>query len=377
MTTNSFSTARAARACMLPALSCLLALSGLLTMFRAVPALADDVWHHQVEIPRPPRKGEPQAPAVGFLWTPPQVKQLRGLIVAQKTLLEKRLVVDPILRRAAADEWLGILYLEPGLDPFFPYGDQGDWDRRFLAGLTDLAAKSRHAEIASVPWLTLGHSTGGIFCRNIAYWQPDRVLGVIHIKSGNMHHGIQDPDKASLAGVPFLAINGEFEEFGPEGGLRKEYGRQTQWVMIRKQMLARRRQEPAHLMSLVVHPGGNHTDWSDDLSRLCALFIRKACRYRMPPPLPLDGAPVSCRRIDPASGWLTDSDLKTPRHEPSSHAAYPGDKGLAFWHFDEEMAKAVADYHRGAFREPDPAVARDKHPAPGDDRTVHDPREPE
>ncbi len=362
MTTPSFSIVRIAFACIL------------LTWSWAVPAGADDTWHYQTEIARPPRRGEPQKPAVAMLWMPPQAEPLRGLIVAEKILLEKRLVVDPLIRRAAADERLGILYFEPGLDPFFPYGEKGDCDRRFLRVLEELAGKSGHAEIETVPWLTLGHSTGGIFCRNIAYWQPDRVLGVIHIKSGNMHHGIHYPDKASLAGVPFLAINGEFEEFGPEGGLRKEYGRQTQWVMIRKQMLARRRLDPAHLMSLVVHPGGNHTDWSDGLSRLCALFIHKACRYRLPAPLKLDAGPVQCRKIDPAAGWLTDSDLKAPQHEPAAYDAYAGDRGLAFWHFDEEMAKAVAAYHRDAFREPDPTNEEDKHPAPGDDSTVKEHR---
>jgi hypothetical protein len=362
MTTKSSSAAKMTFACILLAMSC------------GVSAPADDAWQYQAEISRPRRRGARQKPAVGFLWMPPQAKQLRGLIVAEKTLLEKRLVVDPIIRRAAAEERLGILYFEPGLDAFFPYGDKGDCDRRFLAGLKDLAARSGHAEIETVPWLTLGHSTGGIFCRNIAYWQPDRVLGVIHIKSGNMHHGIHYPHKASLAGVPFLAINGEFEEFGPEGGIRPEYGRQTQWVMIRKQMLARRGQDAAHLMSLVVHPGGNHTNWSDELSRLCALFIHKACRYRLPASLKLDGDPVPCRKIDPASGWLTDSDLKAPQHELAACDAYAGDKCLAFWHFDEEMAKAVADYHRGAFSKPDPAIEPDKHPAPGDDSTVKDTR---
>lgn len=327
-------------------------------------------WHHRVEIPRPPRKGKPQVPAVGNLWIPPKVKQLRGLIVAEKTLLEKRLVTSSIVRKMAADESLGILYFEPGPNPFFPYGEHGDCDRRLLKGLDDLAQIARRPEIRRVPWLTIGHSTGGIFCRNLAYWQPNRVLGVIHIKSGNMHHGIHYPKRDSLRGVPFLAVNGEFEEHGPEGGIRSEYGRQTQWVMIRKQMLARRRQSPEYLMSLIVHAGGNHTDWSDNLTRLCATFIRKACEYRLPEAPGGGSKPVACRKIDVASGWLTDGDLKKPKHQPAAYDQYTGDRGLAFWHFDEEMARAVRKYHQGKFTEPDPAVEEDKHPAPGDDRTV-------
>jgi len=353
------------------ALTLLLAIATVLLPLGGLRAEVDAKdWHHEVEIPRPPRKGKPRGPAIGNLWIPPKTKQLIGLVVAEKTLLEKRLATSPIIRKAAAQEGLGILYFEPGPNPFFPYGEHGDCDRRFLKGLDELARTSKRPEIRRVPWLTIGHSTGGIFCRNLAYWQPDRVLGVIHIKSGNMHHGIHYPGRDSLKGVPFIAINGEFEEYGPEGGIRKEYGRQTQWVMIRKQMLARRRQAPEHLMSLVVHAGGDHTNWSHDLSRLCAMFIRKACQYRMPKEPTGGSKPIACERIDVESGWLTDSDLKDPEHQPAAHADYSGDKGLAFWHFDKEMARAIRNYHKGKFTEPDPAIEEDKHPAPGDDRTV-------
>ncbi len=327
-------------------------------------------WHFKVEMPRAPRKGKPRGPAIGNLWIPLRTKQVRGLIVAEKTLLEKRLVTSSIIREAATQEGLGILYFEPGPNPFFPYGEHGDCDRRFLKGLDQLAKTSGHPEIRRVPWVTIGHSTGGIFCRNLAYWQPDRVLGVIHIKSGNLHHGIHEPKRDSLKGVPFLAINGEFEEYGPEGGIRQEYGRQTQWVMIRKQMLARRRQAPEHLMSLIVHAGGDHTDWSDNLTRLCAMFLQKACKYRLPNNPAGGSGPLKCKKIDVASGWLTDSDLKNPKHQPATHSQYSGDKGLAFWHFDAELARAIRNYHQDKFKEPDPAIEEDKHPAPGDDRTV-------
>ena len=86
-------------------------------------------WHHKVEIPRPPRKGKSRGPAIGNLWIPPKTEQLNGLIVAEKTLLEKRLATSPIIRMAATQESLGILYFEPGPNPFFPYGEHGDCDR--------------------------------------------------------------------------------------------------------------------------------------------------------------------------------------------------------------------------------------------------------
>lgn len=308
-----------------------------------VAKLVDPMWVATAEVPRPPRKGKERKPGIAHLWIPPDCEKVRGVIFSGKTLLEKKFSRDKTIRKAAAMEDLGIVYVEPALDAVFSYVKR-DSGERLEKVLADLAKKTGHEELAGAPLITVGHSTGGIFARNVAYWKPHRVAGIIHIKSGNMHHHIPDPNQ-SLAGVPFLAINGEWEEYGPEGGIRKELGRETQWIMIRQQMLALRKQDPNHLMNLVVHHKANHTSWSGDLSEYCALWICKAAQARIPEKWDKEG-PVHCKEIDVASGWLTDASIKDPEYDPAPYDKYKGPKDKAFWHFDEEAAKATVKLHK-------------------------------
>jgi acetyl esterase/lipase len=327
---------------------------------------AGALWQHQTTIDR---SGQQRPPAVAQLWIPPNCQQVRGILLGQMTRLEKRLAVDPQIRAAVAEAGLAVVFIEPAFDSLFDYVNRGAAEK-LQAALADLARKSGHAELASAPLLTMGHSTGGIFARNVAYWQPDRVIAMIHIKSGNLHQHIHGQNQ-SLAGVPFLAINGEFEEFGPEGGIRPEYGRETQWIMIREAMLQRRAEDADNLMSLVVHPGGDHTSWDDNLSRYCALFIRKAVQHRLPADTPPSEAPVRCRPLRAEDGWLTDANIKRPQFPAAAYADYQGDKSRAFWHFDKQLAQATEAYHRDRFpRLPDGARAlRDlKYVAGGHER---------
>jgi hypothetical protein len=326
-------------------------------------------WQYQVETDRPARKGKPQSSAIGNLWLPGGVKQVRGLVLGGKTLLERQILTDSRIRKAAAEKGLGVLYFEPALDAVFNYVEN-DSGRRLEQALKELANKSKHPELEHAPLLTVGHSTGGIFCRNVAFWKPERVIGVIHIKSGNFQDGVWDESR-SLAGVPFLAINGEFEDCGPAGGdlgrgLRAEYSldekdkkrkNQTQWVMIRMQMMARRAKNPDNLMSLVIHRGGGHTDWDGRLSALCAQFIRGATDARIPSDPPQEKT-VQCNTLAARDGWLSDADIKSPQFATAAHADFAGDKKLAFWHVDQSMAEAIDKYHAGNWDHADPTAGQ-------------------
>lgn len=331
------------------------------------------LWAWTTEAPRPPRVDKngpkPQPPAIGYLWLPDNVKQIRGLLVGGRTLLEKRLCQDSQIRDALAKEQMGTLYFDPALDSLFDFV-QRDSGKILEKALADLASKSNHPEIEFAPMLTVGHSTGGIFCRNVAYWKPERVIGVLHLMSGNLQDHIPDPTR-SLAGVPFLAINGEFEEYGPaggdlKGGLRREYSlhpedktkqNQTQWIIVRQQLLDRRRRNPENLMGLIVHRGKSHTSWSDDMTALTVQFIHSAAKARLPSD-PGAKSPAPCKTVRAQDGWLTDPDLKSPHHPPARYNQYEGDRSLAFWYPDEAMARAVARYHEPQWDIPDPTAGQ-------------------
>ncbi len=299
----------------------------------------------------PPKRGKPQKPARVALWVPPQCAFVRGVVVAHPQV--GKFASHPRIREAAARADLATMVM-----PNYSFNGAETMER-LDALLADLAEKSEHPELRGAAVLTAGLSASVLAARNVGYAAPDRVFGIVHIAGGNMHHKMVDPTE-SLSGVPLIAMNGEFEWCGPEGGIRPEYGRQTQWVMIREQLLRRRRRDGDHLMSLVVVPGGDHGDWD---ALLAALFVRKAARYRLPKGRRDGSEPARCVRLTAEDGWLTDADLDHPRHEPAPFEMYAGEKTDAFWHFDEEMARAVFDYHAGRFLLPDPTKTS---PVPAD-----------
>lgn len=235
--------------------------------------------------------------------------------------------------------------------------------------LDALAAKSGHPEVRVAPWITAGCSASTLTARNVAYWKPERTVCAISFAGGNLHQNI-DPDR-TLKGVPFLCINGEFEPCGPEGGghssgvagIRPEYGLQTQWVMIREQLLRWRAKDPAYLVNLIVLPGAGHASGSIHMSRPMGLFIRKAIRARVPKTEARAGEPVQCLPIRPESGWLTDQDITTPAYPPTPCSEFKGNPAQAFWHFDKELAEASEAVHRDGIWLPDPTK---QHPVPAD-----------
>jgi hypothetical protein len=292
-----------------------------------------------------------KAPEAG-IWIPPNCKRVRGLVLGHPPALGVGILDDPAIRLAAAVSGLAIVRPD-NVDALFDYTGAGPARLEELLGA--LAKSTGHPEIPNAAYLTVGHSTSGIYARNVAYWRPGRTVAVVHIKSGNLHQHRPDP-ALSLAGVPFLAINGEFEEFGPEGGIRKEYGAQTQWVMIREQLLRWRRSDPEHLVALAVHPGGGHGNWNPELSRLVGRFIVGSARKRLPEAW--DGSePVRCRTVRASEGWLSDARLDAPTHPAAAFAEYAGPRAEAFWHPDEATARALLELHAGRFLLADPTVA--------------------
>jgi len=304
-------------------------------------------WQYSVSFEQPAdRRGRPRNPGRAFLWLPPASERLRGLFVLGRILIEGELAIDPRVREACAAEDIGIVYFTPHISGVFHYWEDGNTDAaRLLKALDDLAALSGRRDLRRVPWITAGHSTGGIFCRNVAYWKPKRVAGIVHIKSGNFHQAVHIPPAGGLQGIPLVAINGHLETFGPEGGVREEFGRETQWVFVLRDIQRFRRRDPAHLMSLAVHPGADHFHGSPELAAYVATFIRKTAAYRLPRELPPGDGPVECVAVRLEDGWLTDPDLKRPTFAPAPYADYAGDRASAPWHYDREMAEATCRFH--------------------------------
>ena len=273
---------------------------------------------------------------MAYLWIPPSCRHVRGVIWGEKNMLEDTAFRSPIIREAAEKASLAIIWTIPKNFRWFRY-DQGAGDKleRILAAFAD---KTGYSELKYAPILPLGHSAASPFAWYVAAWKPQRTIALISLKGGVFPRPDFDP-KATIEGVPSLAITGEYYEW-PEAWK----SRHARWRRDQEVVLRMRKASDKNLVSLLVDVSRGHFDWTDDLARLVALYITKAAQHRLPAQPPLDG-PVTLNPIAPESGWLMEPNA-VERKPPvmAAYRDYSGSASGALWYFDQEMAQAVARY---------------------------------
>ena len=247
-------------------------------------------------------------PSAAFLWIPPQAKQVRGLLVAGMTLMEREFAKDQAIRNACQDEGLAILFFKCGLSEI-------DMPKV----LNDLAQVSGYHELPVVPLMFVGHSAGGPQAKALTIKMANRCFGLVLYRGG-----VPGGNEAVPPGVPVLMMIGQFDEFG--GMLRDASGRET-WEGGRDALADFRSKDSRNLASVVVEPGAGHFAWSDRNAAYLAIFIRKAAQARIPD-WPSDlRQPVHCKSVDPEGGWLSNLTIKTAgQFAPAPYRQYAGDK---------------------------------------------------
>src|SRR5208282_2283857 len=224
-------------------------------------------------------------------------KQVRGLLVAGMTLMEREFAKDVAIRKACAAEALGIVFFKCGL---------GEVDLQSV--LNDLARVSGYRELSMTPLMFIEHSAGGPQAKALAIKMADRCFGLVQYRGG-----VPGGDESVPPGVPVLMMLGQFDEFG--GTMRDALGRET-WEGGRDALADYRAKDDRNLASIVVEPGAGHFAWSDRNAAYLALFVRKAARARIPdwPPTMSTWCPakqpVPCKPVAPESGWLSDLTIK-------------------------------------------------------------------
>lgn len=323
---------------------------------------AEAEW--QFSVPTADSKGR------AFLWIPPDCDYVRGVVLSGQVILEKNLMEDPAIRAAAARAGLAlVLDMKNTIGIGSDLREGGDGRKRLQAILDGLAEVSGHPEIAQAPLLTIGHSGGAIFAWHAGYAMPERVFGVIGLKAAPIGppEGIK-PQKgdggAVLNNVPVLVITGQYESWG-NPVRTPEY----HWRWVRGGLLDFRARGHNALMSALVEPGTGHFSWYDDLAKYVALFIEKAARYRIPAERPPAGEPPTLRDIPQEQGWLTDVNFFGQAcHATAAFKDYTGDPSMAFWHLDEELARANDAFgaqHKGRKFQQITFLDGDKPLAPG------------
>ncbi len=268
-----------------------------------------------------------------YLWIPETAaKGIRGMILAPQISSEWQFVHNPAIRKAAEKEKLAIIYFNPSRVSVLNAADT----TYLLEVLNRFAEMSGYREIKYAPWFTFGHSTGCLFAMYMAYWKPERTIGVICYKGGIV------PNPAwfggSINNIPVSGVQGEYEEYDNTAEVNAT---DHSAVALRKDVLRyRSASTDKNFFSATLLPGEGHMLWSEAGVNIIAEFISKAAKYRIPEEAIATNGPVKLRNLNLDDGWASKGDPHTnidkviigPIRAMTS-------KDSCYWFFDEEFAR--------------------------------------
>lgn len=286
-----------------------------------------------------PAQGRNEAPKA-FLWVPPHVKQVRGVVVGQHNMEEQGILESPIFRQRLTELGFAAIWVAPYFDPYFRF-DQ-DAGERFEKMMGELADVSGYGELRYAPVVGIGHSACASYPWYIAMWKPERVLAGVST-SGQWPYVVDEkngPAMSVLAGrnmdtVPALVTIGEYE-----------------WVDERMPAgLKLRAEHPGLPLTAVGCPADGHFAALDGKIELIGLWIKKAAEARLPAQWDGQSYPP-LRKIDVMrDGWHYDRYRQGKPPIGAAGAVTNRSASEAFWAFDQEMARAIegfqAKYRQG------------------------------
>jgi hypothetical protein len=157
------------------------------------------------------------------MWVPDNVPRLRSVIVHQHGCGAARFGIVSAYDlhwQALARKWdaalLGPSYQQGSPQSCPEWSDpRNGSDKSFLRALADLAAKSGHTELETVPWALWGHSGGAYWSGMMQILHPERVVAV-WCRSGSAYVFPPRPEiPAAAYGVPVMCNVGAKEKDDP------------------------------------------------------------------------------------------------------------------------------------------------------------------
>ncbi len=300
-------------------------------------APGDDVV--QLDYPSSKADGELSCEAHFYLWLPPKVRRVRGVIVhqhgcGQGAQMGCLAAAQDLHWRALAEKWdcalLGTSYRAPE-------SDCGAWadPRRgareiFHRALRELGEKTHHPEIGSAPWCLWGHSGGGWWASYMLALEPENCVAV-WLRSGSAFGATGTLTDAPPPAVPDAALR--VPVMCNPGAKEKDDER---FSKAYESMVTHFRDWRAKgaLIGLAVDPQSSHDCGG---SRYLAIpFFDAALAAR----LPEKAGPLNPMPTDAA--WLA-----APfSSEAKPAATYTGPANEAVWLLNERIAIAWSEYVR-------------------------------
>jgi hypothetical protein len=229
-----------------------------------------------------------------FLWIPSDCKQVRAVVVGQNNMIEQGILEHDFFRREMSRRGIAEIFIAPPFDTWQSATNNDAANAQFNALLQSLADQSGYGELKIAPIVPIGHSAMASYPWNFAAWNPARTLAILSVHgdapqttlTGNGRPNL-DWGSRNIDGIPALMAMGEYE-----------------WMDERLtptfKFLAA---HPATPVAALAEPGRGHFDYSDDLVKFLARFIRKAAEQRLPENFSPD-QPPALKPVDPRDGWL-------------------------------------------------------------------------
>jgi pimeloyl-ACP methyl ester carboxylesterase len=304
--------------------------------------LPDAPPYYSVEYPGSEAAGELVFAVKYTVWIPPDVDQLRGVIVHQHgcgvgACQGGETAAYDLHWQALAQKHqcalVGPTYKQPeGADCGLWCDPRNGSDIRFRKALDDLASKSGHPELSTVPWALWGHSGGGVWVGTMLILHPQRVAAV-WLRSGTPRMVAEANSKLPSMEYPTAALQVPVMcNLGAEEGVTVTDGRFS-GVWPKNKDFFQTVRGAGGLIGVAVEPNCSHQCGN---SRYLAIPWFDAClAARLPSKA---GDPL--QPIDPSTGWL--AELLSPK--VFSVGDYAGDVKSASWLPSKTVAHAYSQY---------------------------------
>ena len=304
--------------------------------------LSDAPPYYSVEYPGSDAVGELVFAVKYTVWIPPDVDQLRGVIVHQHgcgvgACQGGETAAYDLHWQALAQKHqcalVGPTYKQPeGADCGLWCDPRNGSDARFRQALDDLAGQSGHPELSTAPWALWGHSGGGVWVGTMLILHPQRVAAV-WLRSGTPRMVADANSKLPSMEYPTAALQVPVMcNLGAEEGVTVTGGRFS-GVWPKNKDFFENVRGAGGLIGVAVEPNCSHQCGN---SRYLAIPWFDACLSAR---LPINsGDPL--KQIDPLTGWMADllsSDVFAAKD-------FSGDKKSAVWLPNETVAVAYRQY---------------------------------
>lgn len=267
----------------------------------------------------------PEAPYTNFdiaefrMWVPQENTNLKAVLVLLTSYNGSALGLanSPEWQAYAEKERLAICTVNfKSLENGGNYAQAGSGSGQALIDAIDqITTKHAISQLSKLPYLMRGYSAGGNFSYSFSNFMPEKVVGLVSIRGGQLETTTKNRT------IPGLVLTGELE-----GAQRNEY---LKGIVLDKR-------NDGGLWSFAIEPDATHFNDLRPSDALTKVFFSSILKQWV------SVNSEDLNLIPEDSGWLGNN----TRTNIYTYSDYPGNKTSAFWLVDEEFAEAWLAYQK-------------------------------